>query len=271
MITSTANTRIKDVEKLTKKASYRRERGLFVVEGIRMFTEIPRDELAEVYVSEGFLSSCDAGARGLLEEIRRDRSIGYETVTDTVYAAMSDTKSPQGIMAVVRMRSYSPEQLIAGCAESPLFLVLETIQDPGNLGTMFRSGEAAGVTAVIMDRGCADIYSPKVVRSTMGAVFRVPFIYTDDIRKTVKELRDAGVRTYAAHLKGKKSYDRTDLTGPAAFLIGNEAAGLTDETAALADEYVLIPMLGRVESLNAAVAASVLMFEAARQRRDING
>ena len=118
-----------------------------------------------------------------------------------------------------------------------------------------------------MNRETADIFNPKVIRSTMGSVYRVPFVYTDSLSEAAGEAKRRGIRLYAAHLKGERSYDREDYRQGCGFLIGNEARGLTDETAALADCYVKIPMLGRVESLNAAVAASVLMFEAARQRR----
>ena len=129
------------------------------------------------------------------------------------------------------------------------------------------AGEGAGVTGIILDRGSADIYSPKVIRSTMGSIYRVPFIYTDDLHQTIGEVKKQGIHLYAAHLKGKHNYEEENYTGPSGFLIGNEANGLTEETAALADAWVRIPMAGKVESLNAAVAASVLLFETARQRR----
>ena len=134
-------------------------------------------------------------------------------------------------------------------------------------GTILRAGEGAGVTGIILDRGSADIYSPKVIRSTMGSIYRVPFIYTDDLHQTIGEVKKQGIHLYAAHLKGKHNYEEENYTGPSGFLIGNEANGLTEETAALADAWVRIPMAGKVESLNAAVAASVLLFETARQRR----
>ena len=133
---------------------------------------------------------------------------------------------------------------------------------------MLRAGEGAGLTGIIADSGTADIYNPKVIRSTMGSIFRVPVVYVQDLRETVRELKREGVQICAAHLRGSVDYDSADYTGANAFLIGNEAKGLTDETAALADRAVRIPMLGKVESLNAAVAASVLMYELARQRRN---
>ena len=146
-------------------------------------------------------------------------------------------------------------------------LVLDNLQDPGNLGTIFRTAEAAGVTGIILSRDCVDIYNPKVIRSTMGAVFRVPFLYAEDLQGTIGELKREGIKVYAAHLKGRKAYDQEDYREGCAFLIGNEGNGLRDEIAECADHYVIIPMLGRAESLNAAVAAAVLMFEVSRQRR----
>ena len=121
---------------------------------------------------------------------------------------------------------------------------------------------------MIMSHDTVDIYNPKVIRSTMGSVFRVPFFYTYDIKKTVRELQERGVHLYAAHLGGKNNYDQEDYTGDIGFLIGNEGNGLTDELSNMADTWVKIPMAGKVESLNAAIAAAILMFETARQRRE---
>lgn len=147
-------------------------------------------------------------------------------------------------------------------------MILETIQDPGNLGTILRAGEGAGITGVVMNSATADIYNPKVIRSTMGSIYRVPFVYVEDWQQALGRIKAEGIRLYAAHLKGKVSYENEDYRTDTGFLIGNEANGLTEETAAMADCYVRIPMAGQVESLNAAVAASILMFETARQRRN---
>ena len=179
---------------------------------------------------------------------------------------MSDTQSPQGVLCVVRQRHYSLEDML-GAKDNPLFIVLENLQDPGNLGTVFRSGEAAGVCGVIMSKDTADVYNPKVIRATMGSVYRMPFCYTEDLEEAIGRMKKAGVGVFAAHLQGEMNYDKCDYRQAAAFLIGNEGNGLTERTAQLADTYVKIPMKGEVESLNAAVAAAVLTFEAARQRR----
>ncbi len=268
MITSAKNDRIKDVIELNKKRKARDEAGLFTVEGVRMVSELPRERTEILYVSESFIeangpylsdSEKDAGPGG--------EAVPYEIVSDSVFNAMSDTRSPQGVLALVRQYEYTPDDIIKDDDETVL-LILEDIQDPGNLGTMLRAGEAAGIDGVIMSAGTADIYNPKVVRSTMGSIFRVPFMYADSLDAVIKDIRSREVRIYAADASGEKVYDQADLRGRSAFLIGNEGNGLTKETLALADERVRIPMAGKVESLNAAIAASILMFEAARQRRN---
>lgn len=262
MITSTANRQIKYVNALLKKAKVRREEQLFVAEGVRMCREIPTERIRALYISESFRKNPACAAL-------TERAGQVEVVTDTVFAALSDTRTPQGVLALAEQRHYRPEELTAAGPDgsAPLLLVLEQLQDPGNLGTILRAGEGAGVTGILMDAGTADIYNPKVVRSTMGSLFRVPFAYVEDLGETLVMLRRKGIRLFAAHLQGSRDYDREDYRGATAFLIGNEANGLSDRTASEADVRIRIPMLGRVESLNAAVAASVLMFEAARQRR----
>lgn len=264
MITSQSNARVREAAMLAQKGKERRKQGLFVVEGPRMAAEIPDELCQSVFVSESFLAQHPEG------DVWRDavEKKGYEAVSDEVMRYMSDTQNPQGVFCVVKQLSWTLEEVLHPAGEGPaLLMILESLQDPGNLGTILRAGEGAGVTGVIMNDETADIYNPKVIRSTMGSVLRVPFIRVSDLAGTLSEAKKAGVRLYAAHLAGKNNYEDEDYHGPAGFLIGNEAAGLTDETAALADALVKIPMAGKVESLNAAVAASVLMFEAARQRR----
>ncbi len=190
----------------------------------------------------------------------------FDIVADDIFKKMTDTQTPQGILAVVKQKKYSLTNILKE-NKKQLLLILEDIQDPGNLGTMFRSGEGAGVTCVILSRNSADVYNPKVVRSTMGAIFRVPFVYVDDLPDIVSKLEKKGIHSYAAHLKGTKNYDEMDYTASSAFLIGNEGNGLSKEAADAAQDYILIPMLGQVESMNAATSAAILTFEAARQRR----
>lgn len=257
MITSTANQHMKNLAGLMKKAKERKKQKAFVVEGIKMFEEAPREQVLQVYVSTSFLQ--EDTHRKLLEDCR------YEEVSDAVFKSVSDTQTPQGILAVIRMPEYSFEELLK--EEHTHLLILEGVQDPGNLGTMLRTGEGAGITGVIMSRTTVDLFNPKTIRSTMGSIYRVPFLVAEDLGETLKQLKDKGVALYAAHLKGTASYDAFDYTKPCGFLIGNEGNGLTEETAALADTYIRIPMAGKVESLNAAVSAALLMYECSRQRR----
>lgn len=263
MITSTGNARVKQLVTWQKKRKARDEEGIYIVEGIRMYREAPRAQVREVYVSEQFYSRYGEEL-GLSAWGRQ-----MEILSDHVFSHVSDTKTPQGILLVMEQRSCEIREMLDLDAQGrkPLLMVLDNLQDPGNLGTILRAGEAAGVTGVIMSYDCVDIYNPKVIRSTMGSVYRMPFVYVEHLPENLEVLAEAGIHSYAAHLKGKNSYDQEDYTRGTAFLIGNEGNGLRDEVADAAECYIKIPMCGEVESLNAAVASSVLMFEAARQRR----
>lgn len=266
MITSTSNQRVKRIVQLNKRAGERKKEGVFVAEGIKMFLEAPEEYVEEVYVSEDFLMFLEAQESDGKRVREKLEARGYETVSGDVFAKISDTQAPQGILCVVRQRRYALEDMLQEDG-APFFLVLENIQDPGNLGTILRSGEGAGTGGILMSRDTVDIYNPKVIRATMGSVYRVPFCYVEDLADAVGQLKKAGTKVYAAHLKGEKSYDQCDYRKASAFLIGNEGKGLTERASRLADIRVKIPMEGKVESLNAAVAASLLAFEAARQRR----
>lgn len=262
MITSISNVRVKQLLAWQKKRKVREADAVYIVEGIRMYAEAPEEKVKEVYVSESFYYKKK-------EELQLDKwSKKLEILSDSVYAHVSDTKTPQGVLVVMEQMQYSMEQILEEKnGVKPLLMVLDNLQDPGNLGTILRAGEAAGVTGVLMSSDCVDIYNPKVIRSTMGSIYRMPFLYTEHLEKVIKELKDRGIHTYAAHLQGKHSYEEEDYSQGTAFLIGNEGNGLRAEVADAAEIYIKIPMCGEVESLNAAIASAVLMFEAARQRR----
>lgn len=259
MITSASNQQMKHVIQLNKKAKTRYEQRVFVVEGMKMCMEAPKQDIVAMYVSETFLQTP--------EHVQRIKDYSYEVVADNVFKTISDTQTPQGILALVKMPEYSLEDLLGERGKQPHLLILESIQDPGNLGTMIRTGEGAGVTGILMNKTTVDVFHPKTIRATMGSLFRVPFYVTDSLKETLEELKKKGISLYAAHLKGEQSYDRPDYRKPCGFLIGNEGNGLTEETAESADAYIRIPMEGKVESLNAAIAATLLMYEVNRQRR----
>lgn len=257
MITSISNPQVKRLLQLQKKSKARNEENVFVVEGIRMFAEVPEERVEKVYISESLYNKKKA-------ELKPEK-YPMEVLADKVFQHVSDTKTPQGILCIVKQKKYRMEELLQ--AENPHFMVLDNLQDPGNLGTIVRTAEGAGVTAVFMSKDCVDIYNPKTIRSTMGSIYRIPFIYVEDVLELMKIFKTKGVKTYAAHLNGKNSYDKENYQTGTAILIGNEGNGLRDEVAENADIWVRIPMHGQVESLNAAIAASIFMFEVCRQRR----
>lgn len=256
---------------LQTKASLRAESGLYLADGLRMCLEVPEEDLEEYYLSESFLK--EHAHEPWLERLT-DRPCSV--ISDSEMKAVSDTVHPQGIMALVRQRKVKGlKELLSGDGVPMLFL-LEDVRDPGNLGTIIRAAEAAGITGIIINKGTADLYSPKTVRSTMGSLFRMKVLKLEELLPAVRALSEGSltdgmkITSFAADLRAEKSYSSFDYTRPCAFMIGNEANGLSEEMTMAADERILIPMQGMVESLNAAMAAVILSFEAARQRNALH-
>lgn len=260
IIHSLSNTQVKNLNLLQKKAKEREEQGVFVIEGIKMFEEAKAAKLLKkAYVSES-----------LYQEMLRQQpdyfdDVEYEVFTDQIFREVSETKTPQGIMGMIAMAHYKLEDMLAN--PRACLLLLEDIRDPGNLGTMIRTAEGAGVTGIILKDSSVDAYNPKVIRATMGSIYRVPFYQAKDFYEVLGQVKILGIEIYAAHLQGIPYDTEGSFRNRCAFLIGNEANGLSDRAAMLADTKIRIPMEGKVESLNAAVAAAILMYEAARQRR----
>lgn len=229
-------------------------------------SETPPELLRELYVSASF--SKKEENQDFLKKMQsfyqKEGFTVFEVVDDSIFGKMSDTVTPQGVLAVANMISYNYQELIN--KENASFLVLEDVQDPGNLGTMMRTAEGAGMDAVIMSKNTVDIYNPKTLRSTMGSIFRVPFCYVDDLSEVMKKMHQKGIMTYAAHLQGKSYYDEICFSKKSAVLIGNEGNGLSEEVSSLAKVKLKIPMEGKLESLNAAVSAAILMYEIHRQK-----
>lgn len=260
IITSTSNKLVKELNRLNKDVKERRRRDVFIVEGIRMFKEIPLDKVMEIYMSE----SAYHAYKDDEQVVRLMEAAPAIVLSDSVFMGVSQTKTPQGCMAIVKCMHYEFD-FKSDNDDSETYLVLDTLQDPGNMGTILRSAEAAGITAVIIGPGCCDPYNPKVVRATMGAIFRVPFIQSDNLIETIEVMKDHGIVIYGAHLMGDNLYEAS-LHNKSAFLIGNEGNGLSKEVAATSDKLLRIPMEGKVESLNAAISATLLSYEAMRQR-----
>lgn len=257
MITSSNNPQLKTISQLNKKAKLRREHGLYVVEGWKMYTEAPKHEIEKVYIAEHFLEKHP--------EVLKEHP-NCEVVQDKIFTAVSDTQTPQGILCIMRQKKRDLSKILQ--KENPFLIFLEDLQDPGNVGTIIRTAEGAGVDGVIMTKNCVDIYNPKTIRSTMGSIYRVPFFVIDDMNEVLELFRTHNIKTYAAHLAGKNNYDCENYAEGTAILIGNEGNGLSDHLSEAADCLVRIPMCGQLESLNAAMAAGIFMYEAARQRRN---
>jgi TrmH family RNA methyltransferase len=253
MITSSQNSKIKLVRALLGRAKERREAGAFVVEGVRLVEEAEkRDWRFETVLYDKSLSE---RGKSLIERLS-SREVEVEEVAESLMKTLSDTETPQGILAILQISNLP--------ISDPLDFVLipDQIRDPGNLGTLLRSAAATGVQAVLIPPETTDPFAPKVVRSGMGAHFRLPIhsMTWDEIHEQIK-----GLQIYLADMDGK-SFWETDLREPLALIIGGEAEGASEEARRLATQKISIPMQGSVESLNAGVAGSVLMFEVVRQR-----
>ncbi len=255
------NPRLRLLRQLVGRPKARSQERAFVVDGPRLVVDAMRSglEVREIFASADALAALE-------REIDGFAGIEVYEVDPSVLGAVLDPVNPQPIAAVVAMPDHSTEELLAD--DRPLLVAVE-LRDPGNLGTVIRTAEAAGLAGVIVAGDSVDRFSPKVVRASAGSVFRLPVIVAPDPVALVGQL-GAGGRTVVAAVvdPGTPAYDATDLTG-AAILIGNEPHGLPDEVVVAVTEPVTIPMADGVESLNVGAAASVLCFEAARQRRNL--
>lgn len=264
MIESVQNKHIKWLMGLQKNKKHRYKEKVFIVEGIKLVEEIPKDwEIISIFVSSSFLKE----KKDYLNQIILTRSFSENTVveiSDKIFDTISDTKTPQGILAVCKQKDFVFEEILS--IKNGFYLILEDIQDPGNLGSIIRTGDALGVDGIFLTKGSVDLYNPKVIRSTMGSIFHLPILTDINIDMLLKELKNSNISIISAHLKGEKYPYQCDLRSNIALLIGNEANGIKNSTAQKTDILVKIPMSGKAESLNAAMAAGILMYEVTRQR-----
>jgi RNA methyltransferase, TrmH family len=257
VISSTANPHVKHIRSLGADRRERRRERMFVLEGVRLVADALASgaQLELVLYSPERLDTTDAG-RQLAEQLAGLRHV--YPASEQVLNAAADTVHPQGVVGLARWPAIEPGRI-------GLLLVLDAIQDPGNLGTLLRSAEAVGVAAVLCAPGTADLYAPKVVRAAMGAHFRLAL--EQDLGWEALDERLALVdHVYAAEAGATMPYYAADWRQPSALLVGNEAGGLSAAARERATKLVGIPMRGGAESLNAAVAGSVILFEALRQR-----
>ncbi|MCR4605819.1 MAG: RNA methyltransferase [Eubacterium sp.] len=260
MITGKDNPRIKKIKKLLEKSKTRSEEKAFVMEGVRAVREAQKCGLIkELYITESVFERMSENTE--VDVIFNDNNIGVrEVVKDDIFDKISDTKNPQGILAVVSMPNSLETQI--DNKEKASILILDEVRDPGNIGTIIRTAEGAGFDAILFTKGCADIYQPKVVRSTMGSVLRVPCIRCEeDTGSELKKIKNRGYTLYATALENAEEYSKVTYNNKSAVVIGNEANGVSKATLEASDFRIKIPMKGELESLNAAVAAALVMYK----------
>lgn len=256
-ITSVHNPRVKLWASLLERKGRERQQA-YIVEGVHLVQEALHWG-AEV---ESVLFSAE---RGLPEQVAAVLPADIEcvSVSEQVLAKCSDAQSPQPVAAVIRKTEPSADRLLD--AKNSLVVVCDGIQDPGNLGAIIRSADAAGADGVVLGKGTVDLYNPKTIRSTMGSLFHIPVV-SADLPALFAQAKAKGIRLVVTSLQATRTCFESDFTGPTWLVLGNEGQGVSPEAASLVDEHVIIPMPGRAESLNVAMAATVLLFEAVRQR-----
>jgi RNA methyltransferase, TrmH family len=257
MITSSHNSKIANIRALMVQARARHAQKAFVVEGVRLAEEA----LTAGWEAKLVLYTPDLSERGqqvVQGFVARDAQV--EQVTSSVLQAVSDTHSPQGVLVVLSMNNLPLPEVL------DFIFIPDGVRDPGNLGTMLRTAAAAGVSAIFLPPGIVDIHSPQVVRSAMGAHFKIPIrdFSWDEIQQC---LNNNHIKVYLADVQRGECYTDVDFRMPLALILGGEAQGAGEQAQRLADGYVTIPMPGGVESLNAGVAAGILLFEVVRQRQ----
>lgn len=258
IIRSASNKTVKLAASL-KTRKYRYSLGLFIIEGERFAADIPRRFGAEFFMcSESFAARSPSSAAAFALRAK------MFAVSDKLFSMVSDTPSPQGILAVCRMPVYGAD--IWDASENPFYILLDGVADPGNVGAIARTAAAAGASAIVLSKGCADVYGPKSVRAAAGSVFAVPLVTGADIGETIGLLRDRGTAVYAACPDGETDLFKADFSAPSALIVGNESNGVSKDARSASDKLLRLPMPGGIESLNAAVSAGIFIYEAVRQR-----
>ena len=291
-ITSVNNQRVKEVANLKQK-KYRTESGAFFAEGLRAVKEaVQYADVTELFFTDAEAEQVDAilktaghdavaakkkdsdrhnaqNQNAGTDKVKNKNGIRLYQVDGKVMAKLSDTKAPQGILAVIRTPEQSLRQLRPGTASdnnAPV-IILDRVQDPGNLGTIIRTADAVGALGIIMLDGCVDAYSPKAVRSSMGSLFHLPVVQDVTAEEALTWCYRNGYEPAATALKNAQNVYKADISKKMAFIFGNEANGVAEELQAAAETRLFIPMAGLAESMNVAMAAGIVLFEGLRQRR----
>ena len=254
VISASKNQTYKFIKSLHQKKA-RQETGCFTVEGIKSVSDAVKSDwkIKMLAVSESFYLS---GEYEFYDGFRT------AVIKDDIFGRLCDTKTPQGIIAVIEMKDNThiyPDK-------SKLYVYCDNISDPGNLGTIIRTADAAGFTGVMISEGCADVYSPKTVRASMGSFFNIDIVHGADLSQLI-EFKEAGFSLFSGVLSDRSIvYTEKNFTKPSVIIVGNEANGVRNEILSIS-EHIIIPIYGHAESLNVAVAAAIMMYEAANQRQ----
>lgn len=260
-ITSLQNERIKHLLLLQQKSAVRRQEGLFVVEGQRELLHC----INAGYEVQTIFADCEK-CGDALKNIPTD-GIEVVEVSSRVYEKIAYRGSTEGMVAVVKTRQHTLKDLEKGMGENPLYIVLESVEKPGNMGAILRSADAAGVDGVIICDPLTDLYNPNLIRASIGAIFTVPTVACTS-EECIAWLKEKGIQILTAQLQDSSLYYDTDMKRPTAIVMGTEATGLTTQWREAADRHIRIPMFGKLDSLNVSVSSAILMFEAVRQRQE---
>lgn len=268
-ITSRQNNNVKTVIKLKQKKNRDRE-GQFLLEGTKLFVEAEAwsVEILSVFVTPQWLEGSEEVAKEALSRLK-NADVPVFTVDPDVFEAMSALKMPEGILCTARKFETSEKVFEKKCKKSgknfPTYVILEDVQDPGNVGTIIRTADAAGFNGIICSTKTADIYNEKVLRGAMGSVFHLPIFQTGDLEKVILFLKEQGTRMIGTSLQGKTSLDISKAAQTSVgIVLGNESKGMSKTLEAMCDDLYKLPMYGNAESLNVSVAAGILMYDIAR-------
>jgi len=256
-ITSTSNTVIRQLRELARKKG-RMRHNAFIVEGMKLV-----EEALICKVPVRYFVVAESSYRQFRDMFPDSGTVPVYLVPDELFSKVSTTETPQGVLAVAPLLDIENSTVIS---DGTRFVILEQLQDPGNLGTIIRTADACGFDGILLSPGCTDLHNPKVIRSAMGSVFHIRILSCPDIFDTVEILKKRGIRVAAAHPRDSEAVWNLPLSDKIAIVIGNEGNGLSERMLDAVDIRVMIPMPGRAESLNAASAAAMIMYESMRQR-----
>lgn len=256
-ISSKDNSLIKHIKKLKEK-KYRDEYGEYVIEGLKLIEEAIRENVSILHIV--ICDGCDKSE--MIDSHLKYAMAKYECiyVPQNIFKLISDVENPQGILAVIKKESNEKDIYY----NEDIIIALDDVQDPGNVGTILRTVDSVGLKQILVSKGTADCYNPKVVRSTMGAIFRVNIIECEDLKDTLKKAQNNGYKIMCTSLDAKKSIYEAQYNKKV-IVVGNEANGVSKQIKSIADEKVIIPMRGKTESLNVSVATGIILYEYVRQ------